>query len=449
MTAPRSTARPLLLAVLLPLALAGCTDAIRSILGTDDEEILPGERISVLQLQQTLEPDPGIQDLAVRLPRPYRNDEWPQAGGYPSHAMHHLEVPGALDKLWQADAGAGSHGKARLLASPVVARGKIFVLDADGRVSAMEAESGQRLWRFSLTPEGEDNESALGGGLAYGGGALFVATGFGDVFALNAETGGAIWHRRIGKPMRAAPTVSGERVFVITIDNELFALSTRGGDELWTHAVAAEPAGLLGGASAAVDAGVVVVPYNSGELFALRVENGRVAWSDSLSRTRQLTPLASLSAILGRPVIDRGRVYAISHSGRLVAIELRSGARLWERNIASIQSPWVAGDFIFLITLEGEVVCLSRRDGRIRWVRSLQRYEDEEDKEDPIQWTGPVLISDRLIVVSSHGLAVSLSPYSGELLGRIELSDGAFVAPVVANGTLYILTDDGELTAFR
>ena len=443
------TARPLLLAALLPLALAACGDTLRSFLGTDDEERLPGERISVLQLQQTLDPDPGIADLAVRLPRPYLNDEWPQAGGYPSHAMHHLEAPGPLGKLWQAKAGQGSHGKARLLASPIVARGKVYVLDADGRLAALDAESGARLWRFSLTPEGEENESALGGGVAYAGGALFVATGFGDVFALNAESGSMIWQRRIGKPMRAAPTVSGERVFVITLDNELHALSTRGGTELWSHAVAAEPAGILGGASPAVDAGVVVAPYTSGELFALKAENGRVVWSDTLSRTRQLTPLASLSAIIGRPVIDRGRVYAISHSGRLAAIELRSGARLWERNIAGIESPWVAGDFIFLVTLEGEVVCLSRRDGRIRWVQTLQRYEDEEDKEDPIKWTGPVLISDRLVVISSHGVAVSISPYSGEVLGRIELPEDAFVSPVVANGTLFVLTDDGQLTAFR
>lgn len=443
------TARSLLLAAVLPLALGACGDTLRAFLGTDDEQRLPGERISVLQMQQTLDPDPGIADLAVRLPRPYRNDEWPQAGGYPSHAMHHLEAPGPLDKLWQAKAGQGSHGKARLLASPIVAQGKVYVLDADGRLAALDAESGARLWRFSLTPEGEENESALGGGVAYSGGALFVATGFGDVFALNAETGSMIWRRRIGKPMRAAPTVSGGRVFVVTLDNELHALSTRGGVELWSHAVAAEPAGILGGASPAVDAGVVVAPYSSGELFALKAENGRVVWSDSLSRTRRLTPLGSLSAILGRPVIDRGRVYAISHSGRLAAIELRSGARLWERNIAGIESPWVAGDFIFLVTLEGEVVCLSRRDGRIRWVQTLQRYEDEEDREDPIKWTGPVLISDRLIVISSHGVAVSLSPYSGEMLGRIELPEDAFVPPVVANGTLFVLTDDGQITAFR
>ena len=448
--APRlPAAGRLTLAALLLAGLGACGDTLRSILGTDDEPPLPGERISVLTLQQTLEPDPRIADLAVRLPPPYVNDEWPQAGGYPNHAMHHLALGGALRPLWRTRIGAGSDGDTRLLASPVVAAGKVYVLDARGRISALDAESGKRLWRYGLTPEGEDDESALGGGLAYDKGSLYIANGFGETIALEAETGDLIWRRRIGTPIRAAPTVSDGRVFIVTYDNQLHALSAADGKLLWNHVGIVEDAGLLGGASPAVDGGTVVAPYSSGELFALRVENGRVAWSDTLSRRAPLTPLASLSDINGRPVIDRGQVIAISHSGRLAAIELRTGARIWERNIAGVESPWVAGDFVYLITTEAEVVCLSRRDGRIRWVRALQRYEDEEDKEDPIHWSGPVLASDRLIVVSSHGLALSLSPYSGEVTGQIRLSDDAFVPPVIAGGTLYVLTDDGELTAFR
>ena len=442
-------ARALALAVPLVAGLGACGDTLRTILGTEEDDPLPGERISILELQQALEPDPRIADLAVRLPSPYVNDEWPQAGGYPNHAMHHLEAGGELRRLWRASVGAGSDGDARLLASPVVAAGKVYVFDARGRLSAIDAESGKRLWRYSLTPEGEDDESALGGGLAYADGSLYVANGFGEVMALDSGTGAVIWRRHIGVPVRAAPTVSGGRVFVVSYDNQLHALSAANGETLWNHVGLPGSAGLLGGASPAVEAGIVVAAYSSGELFALRVDNGRVAWSDELSRPARRTPLATLSDINGRPVIDRGRVFAISHSGRLAAIELRTGARIWERNIAGTESPWVAGDYVYLITTEAQVLCLSRRDGRIRWIRALERYEDEEDKEDVIHWAGPVLASNRLIVLSSHGLALSLSPYNGEVIGKIRLSDGAFLAPVVAGGTLYVLTDDGQLTAFR
>ncbi len=450
MAAPITAVRPLALAVVLLAGLGGCGDTLRSILGTDkDDAPIPGERISVLTLQRTLEPDPRLADLAVKLPPPRANGEWPQAGGNPNHAMHHVEIGEALRTSWRVGIGAGSSEGSRLLASPVVAAGKVFVLDAKGRLSALDAEGGRRLWRRDLRPEGEEAESALGGGLAYEDSVLYVASGFGEVVAVAAESGEELWRRRIGIPMRAAPTVSGGRVFVVSHDNQLHALSAANGEPLWSHAGIAEDAGLLGGASPAVEGGIVIAPYSSGELFALRVENGRVVWSDTLSRSARLTPLASLSDIIGRPVIDGGQVIAISHSGRLAAIDLRSGARVWERNIAGVESPWVAGDFVYLVTTDAEVLCLSRRDGRIRWVRALQRYEDEEDKEDPIRWAGPVLAGERLIVVSSHGRALILSPYNGEVTSEFRLSDDAFVSPVVAAGTLYVLTDDGELTAFR
>ncbi|MFP6747192.1 MAG: PQQ-binding-like beta-propeller repeat protein, partial [Alphaproteobacteria bacterium] len=237
--------------------------------------------------------------------------------------------------------------------------------------------------------------------------------------------------------------------FVITYDNQFHALSAADGRTLWSHAGIPEDAGLIGAPSPAVGGGLVVVPYSSGELFALRLENGRTVWGDQLIRTRRLAPLSAMSEIRGSPVIDRGLVLAISFSGRIAAIDLRSGRRVWDRDIAGLETPWVAGDFIFLVTAQAKVVCLARKSGRIRWVAQLPRYEDEEEREDPIQWSGPVLVSDRLVLVSSEGYAVAMSPYSGRLLGRIELPEGVLIPPVVADGSIYILTDDGELIALR
>ena len=110
---------------------------------------------------------------------------------------------------------------------------------------------------------------------------------------------------------------------------------------------------------------------------------------------------------------------------------------------------WVAGEFLYVLTSEAEIVCLSRRDGRIRWVTPLPRFEDAADREGVIEWLGPVLASDRLIVASSSGEALAISPYTGRIMGRIRLPGGAVAAPVLAKGTLYILTDDADLLALR
>ena len=428
------------------LALAGCSTP--AWLGPPEEPPLEGERLSVLSLQQTLEPDPRLADLQVRLPRPQPNDAWPQAGGYPNHAMHHLLLGDTLQTVWRTSIGAGSARDRRLLTPPVVAEDMLFALDAEGNATALDAASGGELWRVDLTPEDEDEET-LGGGIAYDRGRVYITTGYGQVIALDAASGAVVWRVNIGIPMRAPPTVADGRVFAISFDNQLHVLATGDGRLLWSHVGITEIAGLLGAAGPAVDGDTVVVPYSSGELFALRVENGRTAWVDSLAQVRAVTPLAALSDINGHPVIDRGWVFTIGHGGRMSAIDLVTGNRLWDQSLGGVQTPWVAGDFLYVLTSDAEIVCLSRRDGRIRWVTPLPRFEDAAARAGAIEWVGPVLASDRLVVASSTGEALAVSPYTGRIMGRIRLPGGAVTPPVLAKGTLYILTEDADLLALR
>ena len=438
---------PRCVALALALLLGAC-NLLPDWFGEGEAPPLPGARVSVLALERVPEPDPRIADLQVRLPRPTPNPAWPQTGGNPDHAMHHIQIPGPLQPVWMADIGRGGKGLRELLASPVVGGGRVYTYDAVGAVSALDAVSGVFIWAYRMLPD-KDRNDAIGGGIAYNRGRLYVATGAGEVIALDAATGGEYWRVSVGSPVHAAPTLSDGRVFVVTYDNRLYALDAGDGRQLWSHSGIEEKAQLLGAASPAVMSGLVVAAYSSGEVFALRVDNGRVAWSDTLALGTQFGALASLSDIQGSPVIDRDRVYAISHAGRFVAINLRTGDRLWEQDISGVQTPWVAGNFIYVLTTDGDLLCLSRRDGRIRWVRVLPRYEKPKKRERPIFWSGPILVSDRLLVVGSHGEALSISPYTGRVLGRIALPGGVKISPVAAGDTVYVLTNDGDLVALR
>ncbi|MBL6959037.1 MAG: PQQ-like beta-propeller repeat protein [Rhodospirillales bacterium] len=430
------------------ISIAATLGACDTWFGTVDKDPLPGKRISVLTHQRQLIPDPELAKVEILLPAPSPNANWPQPGGFANHAMHHIEVSDNPERVWDIDAGVGSDDEEKFVSSPIVADGKVFVMDAETNVSAFNAENGSQLWTRELTPDEED-DGHISGGIAYEQGRVFATTGFAQVVALDAESGKVIWRKSIGGPMRAAPTVRAGRVFVVTVDNRLFALSAADGSTLWSHRGIAELASILGGGSPAVDGGVVVVPFSSGELVALKVENGRVLWNHSLSAARRTDVVSTLSHIRGRPVIDRGLVFAMSHGGLLVSIDLRSGRRLWDKVIGGLESPWVAGDYLFLLTNDAELVALSRKNGGAHWVTPLPRYEDEEDKEDPIIWTGPILVSDRLIIAGSNSEALAVSPYDGAILGKVEMPDGVTVPPVVSDRSIYFLSDDAELIAYR
>ncbi|HSC17324.1 MAG TPA: PQQ-binding-like beta-propeller repeat protein [Rhizomicrobium sp.] len=455
------------------LALAGCdamsavTDLTDSWFAGSHKSDVKGERISIMAADETLKPDAELARTSVVLPRPYRNPAWPQAGGYPANAMYHLEANGPLSVAWQQQAGKGSDSDSRLTAAPIVADGRVFVLDAEVHLFSFDAHNGAALWNKPLAPYAEntfvnsasfgllgkntsiDPSKGFGGGAAYDAGKIFVTTGFGSVFALDARNGRQLWKTDLEVPIVNAPVVSGGRIFVSSEDNHFYALAEQDGRKLWDQQGITESAGILQSTSAAVAGDYVVAPYTSGELYALNVSDGRPAWSEMLTRSGQQTALSELDDIAGRPVIDRDMVFAISHSGVMVAININSGERVWSRDLGGIQTPWVAGDFLYVLTIDARLICLERKDGKVKWIHQLPRWEDEKNRDGPIFWTGPVLVSNRLIVASSNARAYSLSPYTGALLGKIEIPDGVYIPPVVANDTLYLLTNDAQLVALR
>jgi outer membrane protein assembly factor BamB len=450
------------------LALSGCqvADMVSGWFSSNGKKSdLRGVRISVLTTDDAIKPDPTIQNVQVLLPRPYRNPEWPDAGGYPSNAMYHLEASGPLQQVWSQDAGKGSDSESRVTAPPIVGGGYVFTLDSEAHVYVFRASDGQPVWNKRLAPKNGtdmptlwgllgkpntvDPTTGMGGGIAYDQGKIFVTSGFGTVIAMDAATGRELWRHAMGMPIINAPVVSGGRVFFSTYDNHFYALAENDGRQLWDHQGVAEPAGMLVSSSAAVAGDMVVVPYTSGEVFALQAQNGQVNWSEVLSHTGQVTALSQIDDVAGRPVIDRDVVYAISQSGVMAAVNANSGQRMWARDIGGIQTPWAAGDYVYVLDNNDQVICLTRKEGRIRWIHQLPEWSDPDDKEDRIVWAGPVLVSNRLIVTSSNGYAESISPYTGKLLGRVEIPGPTIIAPVVANGTMYIYTADAELVALR
>jgi len=431
-----------------PLAIVAAA-AVLALGGCEDKKVpLKGTRIPVLIHENQVVPDAALANVTVELPRPVVNPDWDQPGGNASHDMQHVELGDSLRRAWSASIGSGETEDSAPMAEPVVANGKIYTMDTESEIRAFDVKTGKRLWTTDVL-DSDDADNSLGGGIAYGDGRLYVTTGLALVFALDAETGKEIWHQSVPGPMRAAPAFSDGHLYVVTVDNELLTLNAESGKTLWTHNGISEIAGLLGGSAPAVAGGTVVVPYSSGEVYALTTSNGRVLWSDNLGPVRRGDIASRITDIRGLPVVDKDRVYAISHGGRMVAIDFKTGRRVWDKLFGGIQTPWVAGDYIYVLTIDSVLVCISRRDGRVRWAAELLRYGNPAKKEDPIAWNGPVLAGDRLLVANTRGEVLALSPYTGELLGKITFGGPISVSPLVADETVYILTDSGDLSALR
>ncbi len=449
--------------VIASLAISGCAKLGIGGKGKSKTPII-GNRIPVLASENGAEADPSLAGVAVLLPPAVANDSWTQPGGNASKVMEHLAVGTALGKAWDARI-SGTNSFRRLGAAPIVAEGKLFVMDVFAVLTAYDAKSGARLWSTQvgdaddargsvsvLTGDMSRNRGVLyGGGVSYDNGVLYATNGIGDVEAKNPTNGARMWKVRPSGPLRGAPGIGNGNVYVMTSDNQLYALNQADGVVVWTTSAAVELAGIFGVAAPAIAQGTVVVGFSSGELNAYRYENGRELWNDVLSKTSISTSVSSLSDIDASPVIDRGRVFAIGQGGRMVSMDLVTGQRIWETNLAGISTPWVVGEWVFVVDDQAKLYCIARSSGKVRWISQLRHYRKEKKNKNKglVSWVGPVLAGDRLILANSLGELVNVSPADGRVQSTTRLGNGVSLPLIVANNMLYVLDDSGRITAWR
>jgi outer membrane protein assembly factor BamB len=357
-------------------------------------------------------------------------------------------LAGGLTKAWSSDIGTGGDYRTRLTAQPLIAGSQAFTMDTDGEVAAFDLNSGRQQWSTPTKPK-KNRSTNIGGGIAYANGRIYATTGRAELVALDAATGAIAWRKPIPSPARSGPSIDGNSLYFCTIDQRLIAASAQTGDTLWSYQATPADAGVLAQASPAVSEGLVVAGFESGDIVAVRAETGSLAWSDNLGTLKGSSSLLEFSTVRGAAVIDNGIVYAIGLGGLMAALDLRSGRRVWERDIAGSNTPWLAGDTLFVITTEQRVAAMAKDDGTVHWVTDLPRFTNPKRTKGLINWVGPVLVAGKLIALSTDEHMAIMDPVDGKLVAINEIGANGSVAPVAAQGTMLVLTDDATLTAYR
>lgn len=410
----------------------------------DSKTPLSGKRETLFSTDRTLKAEGSRHIADVDTSSVIKNKDWTVAGGSLNHSLPILAAPATPKELWKTNIGTGNSSEKRLISNLIIHGEMVFGMDASGTVTALNKQTGSHIWSTNTSPD-DRSDDALGGGLAYAENQIIVTTSFGDVLAFEAKSGKQLWKQALLAPIRIAPTVSDGRVFVVTINNELHALNHKTGEVLWSHSGLPEATGLLGGGVPAIENKIIVVPYSSGELYALRVENGYPVWTDTLSSSISADSLSSISHIRARPIIYQGVLYAVSHGGRMAAIDVNSGIRLWQKDISSVRTPALIGQFIYLLSINNELVCLDRQNGEIIWAIALPMTKDSQK----INWAGPVATSQGLLVTGSNGEMAFYAFKDGKKRHGLETGQSFSLSPVVVDNKIYTLNDSADITTWH
>ncbi|MBM9594357.1 outer membrane protein assembly factor BamB family protein [Roseitranquillus sediminis] len=424
------------LTVLALLALAGC----------GGDEILPGERLELRPERE--EPVASAGPLSLAPPQALAS--WTHKAGQPDHDPPHAALSASLTRVWSVDIGQGAGRQHRIGADPVVDGGRVFTLDSRARVAA-HSTGGAQLWARDLTPRADRSGDASGGGLAATGGRVFVTTGFGKLLVLDASNGRTLWEQDLDAVATGAPTVVGDIVYAVSRDSRGWALDVETGRVLWQLSGVPSAIGVDGGASPAVDERLALFPMASGELVAALRQGGTRVWTAPITGRRAGRAYAVIDDITGDPVIAGDRVVVGNPSGRTVTLDATSGERLWTAREGAMSPPVVTQNAVFVVSDTNELVRLDAVTGARVWAAELPGFVNQRLRRRKAVHAhyGPVLAGGRLIVASDDRVIRSFDPATGALVATAELPGGAASNPAIAGGTLYVVTRDGRLHAYR
>ena len=386
----------------------------------------------------------------LRLPSPQPVPAWTHQGGNAQHIAAHAELPSELTLSWSRRIGAGDGKRHQISAAPVAQGGQVYTLDSQSMVTALD-ETGTILWQRELGKSFDALKDASGGGLAVGGTQLFVTTGFGTVVALDTASGAELWTQDLASYGGASPTVYGDLLYIAARDGAAWAIDTSNGRIKWQVAGPTVAASHTGGPGPAVSEKYAVFPFGTGDVLASFRKGGLRSWSSGLSGARLGLASTQVRDLTGQPVIEGSSVYLASSAGRMAAVDLNTGLRIWTAKQGSQGHILVAGGAVFAVSDAGNLIRLSKDDGALIWSTPLPKFTKKSVKSRAKIHAhyGPILAGGRLILASSDGLIRQFNPADGTLITTVDLPSGAASAPIVVNGTLYVLSTKGDLLAFR
>jgi outer membrane protein assembly factor BamB len=386
----------------------------------------------------------------IILSKTKNNASWTHRNGDMQHSINHPDLNKDFQVIWSSKIGAGNTRKTRITAEPIIASDMIFVMDSKSKISGFSLD-GSPIWSKSLVPSKEHANDASGGGLAFAGGTVYAVTGFGDVFSLNSKTGTLNWKRRLGSPITAAPSVDKKFIYLVTRDNSAWALNISTGNIEWFRNGSPSNSTIVGGAGPAVTGRLVIIPSSSGELVVALKDSGLMLWNKFITGQRVGQGYANMPDITSDPVVKGGVVYVGNQSGSILALDVNSGSVYWSFNGGSYSPVWVDLDSVFLITDKSELIRLDRKSGSKVWGVKLPYYlnSNRQKRNRVFVHYGPVLAGGMLIVASANGEIHKYDPLNGDYKGFVSVRGGVATSPVIANKTLYLVTNQGKLVALR
>ena len=335
-------------------------------------------------------------------------------------------------RIWSESTGDGTDEQ-YLKMTPVIAQQRVYVASADGKITALDATNGDRIWSRKLKVN-------ITSGLGYGENTVLVGTGEGDVIAFDSGSGNEQWRTKVSSEILSPPQKSDNVVVVRTLDGKVFGLSGDNGTQLWIYDRTVPALSLRGTSTPVISGSIVVAGFDAGRLAGLELHSGKLIWETAIADPRGRSELERMVDIDSEPLIVEGVIYVATFQGQLAAIHLDTGRLLWSREISSYAGFSADGSYIYITDDNSHISAIDRFSGTTIW---------KQEKLHARAVTAPASIGNYIVVGDLEGYLHWMRKSDGRFVQRNQLSDERIIAPPIPAGKiLYAFCTDGILAAY-
>lgn len=421
---------------ILMFVLIGCSFNEIASLFEEKEVKLPGKRENVFDFKDNIIVKAN-KKILVDKPQPI--DSWNQQFQNPRNHLSHFKSKPVLKLKRKISLGNILFEKINLIVQPVNLGENIFYVDKDFNIISRNHMTGKLNWKTNLEREKKEKILFLGG-MSLVGNSLVVTSGLGNIYLIDSNTGKKEWKKNFLVQFSRPALIFKNKVFAVSDDNQTFCLNLKNGEIIWNHIGNLEEVSIIGGSKPAAIDNTVVLSYSSGEIYALDENDGSLIWFDNIGSSNYFSRSA-LNDIQSPLSIVNNKVYSPTFSDKLLVYDLNDGSKIWELKISSINQVIISGEALYIIDTLGKLLCLDSKTGKLLWSVQLKTNDDGEE----IRWYGPLLTSNKLLVANSFGTILSLSPFTGKTLSKLNFDEGFILSPFQIKNEVFLITKKGTI----
>lgn len=338
-----------------------------------------------------------------------------------------------VERMWSEGFG-GKAKNLRLALRPQVMDGVVFAASHKGQVTAIDEQTGRKRWSVAT-------KRPLSAGPSVAPGVVAIGSSDGEIIVLDASNGKQLWSKKVSSEVLAPPLVTDQSVVVRLVDGRLQALAIKDGTERWTTEQNVPKLSLRGTAEPVRSGDAVIAGFDNGRVLSIDLNAGTTLWDTLVSIPRGRTELERLADIDAAARVAGDDIFVVGFQGRAAMLARESGQIWWARELSSYRGFNLDDDNLYVTNSDSVVVALRKRDGAVLWEFSGLRKRG---------LTAPVVDGDALVVADYQGYVHWLDKATGAILARAK-TDGDRItnAPVAADGNVFIMTDSGDLLAFK